>query len=146
MRVSAKPDASKHHKLGAMRSRHGGLVFRPLVDAAMAGVIFTLVSSAIICTHAKAGIMPAAFTGVAQAAPQPAVTKAVAEPAPLPLVQIATATSPADAVFRHTSSTAAWLLLGVAFSMMTALNLAVVRHLKRAYATPSKKISTPRWG
>jgi hypothetical protein len=146
MRASAKLDASKHRKRGAKRPRRRGLGFRPLVDAAMAGLVFILVSSAIACTHAKAGIMPMGFTAVAQAAPRPYPTKAVAEQAPLPLVQIATATSPADAVYRHTSQAAAWLLLGVAFSTMAALNLAVIRHLKRAYAAPTKRVSTPRWG
>ncbi|MFT3730094.1 MAG: hypothetical protein QM780_01540 [Hyphomicrobium sp.] len=121
------------------KSRRRGLVWRPLLDAAIAGIVFTLVSSTLICNHAKAGIIPAAFSGVVAATPQPSFTAAVAEPGPLPIVQIATAASPADAVFRRTSVTAAWSLLGVAFSLLAALNLAMVRHLKRAYATPPRR-------
>jgi ABC-type nitrate/sulfonate/bicarbonate transport system permease component len=100
----------------------------------------------VACNHAKAGIIPAAVTAVAEAAANPIATKAVAEPGPLPLVQIATAVSPADAVYRQTSTTAAWTLLGVAFSMMAALNLAVVRHLKRAYATSYRPVSNRKIG
>jgi hypothetical protein len=110
-------------------------IFRPLLDAAIAGMVFTLASSALVCTHAKAGIIPTAFHGVALAASiKPVAVNAVAEPGPLPLIQIATASSPAEAVYRQTSVSAAWTLLGVAFSLMAALNLALVRHLKRTYA------------
>lgn len=114
------------------------MMLRPLLDAAVAGIVFTLVSSTVVCNHAKAGTTPAAFAGVERAA-TPAAVEAVAEPGPLPLVQIATARSPAEAVYRQTSITAAWSLLGVAFSLMAALNLAVLRHLKRAYAMPGRR-------
>jgi hypothetical protein len=109
----------------------------------MAGVVFTLASSGLVCNHAKAGTTSAAFAGIAHVAHTPAM-KAVAEPGPLPIVQIATATSPADAVYRQTSVTAAWGLLGVAFSLMAALNLALLRHLKRAYATPLRRFPLRR--
>jgi hypothetical protein len=113
---------------------------RPLADAVLAGIAFTLVSSTLICNHAKAGTTPIAFAGIEHAASaKAAAIKAVAEPGPLPIVQIATASSPADAVYRQTSVTAAWSLLGVAFSLMAALNLALLRHLKRAYATPFRR-------
>ncbi len=146
MAASAQQRPTPRRSNGAKRPRYRGIVFRPLLDAAIAGVVFTLVSSAVACNHAKAGIIPAAVTAVAEAAANPIATKAVAEPGPLPLVQIATATSPADAVYRQTSTTAAWTLLGVAFSMMAALNLAVVRHLKRAYATSYRAVSNRKIG
>ncbi len=114
------------------------LVLRPMLDAVIAGFVFTLISSAIVCTHAKAGTTPVAFAGIERVATRSAVM-AVAEPGPLPIVQIATASSPADAVYRQTSTAAAWSLLGVAFSMMAALNLALLRHLKRAYAIPTRR-------
>ncbi|HML30255.1 MAG TPA: hypothetical protein PKE16_15755 [Hyphomicrobium sp.] len=137
MVVSVEPEtpARKNHRAIPKYRR---LVLRPLLDAAAAGAVFTLVSSAVICNHAKAGIIPAAFAG-AEHASAPASVKAVAERAPLPIVQIATASSPADAVYRKTSVTAAWSLLGVAFSLMAALNLALLRHLKRAYAMPRRR-------
>jgi hypothetical protein len=137
MTVSEKPEApGRRQRRAKPKYRH--FVWRPLIDAAIAGVVFTLVSSTLICTHAKAGIIPAAFTGVAHA-PQPVALKAVAEPAPLPIVHIATASSPADAIYRQTSVTAAWGLLGVAFSLMAALNLAMLRHLKRVYVVPAQR-------
>lgn len=138
MTLSADPETPPRAKVRA-HPKYRRLVWRPLVDAAAAGVLFTLVSSTIICNHARAGIVPAAFGGVALAAQNSAAEKAVAEPGPQPIVQIATATSPADAVYRQTSTMAAWGLLGVAFSLMTALNLAILRHLKRAYAVPARR-------
>ncbi len=80
----------------------------------------------------------AAFAGLERFA-KPSAVPAVAEQAPLPIVQIATASSPADAIYRQTSITAAWSLLGVAFSLMAALNLALLRHLKHAYATRPRR-------
>jgi len=120
------------------RLRLRRLMLRPLCDAVLAGLVFTLVSSTLICNHAKAGTTPAAFAGIQHAAKPLSVT-AVAERAPLPIVHIATASSPADAIYRQTSISAAWGLLGVAFSLMAALDLAVLRHLKRAYATPLRR-------
>lgn len=127
----------------APRTKYRRRVTRPLIDAAIAGIVFTLVSSAVVCSHARAGTTPSVFSGV-QYAITPAATNAVAEPGPLPIIQIATASSPADAVYRQTSISAAWSLLGVAFSMMAALNLAVLRHLKRAYASPTRRCSTEK--
>ncbi|WP_414462023.1 hypothetical protein [Hyphomicrobium sp. DY-1] len=137
MSVSADPETPPRAKTRA-HPKYRRLV-RPLVDAVAAGLLFTIVSSTLICNHAKAGIVPAAFIGVAQAAQKSAAEKAVAQPGPQPIVQIATATSSADAVYRQTSVMAAWGLLGVAFSLMTALNLAILRHLKRAYAVPARR-------
>lgn len=138
MTVSADPETSPRAKTRA-HSKRRGFMWRPLIDALAAGVLFTLVSSTLMCTHARAGIVPSAFTGVAQAAQHSPAQKAVAQPGPQPIVQFATASSPADAVYRQTSVMAAWGLLGVAFSLMTALNLAVLRHLKRAYAVPARR-------
>ncbi|MBS0250064.1 MAG: hypothetical protein JSR78_03255 [Proteobacteria bacterium] len=138
MTVSADPERPAREKVRAHpKYRHP--MWRALLDAAAAGVLFTLVSSTLICNHARAGIVPAAFGGVALAAQPSAAQKAVAEPGPQPIVQIATATSPSDAVYRQTSVMAAWGLLGVAFSLMTALNLAILRHLRRAYAVPARR-------
>lgn len=143
MPVSVQPKAHARRQTCAVRPRYRRLVLRPLMDAAIAGLVFTLVSTTLMCTHARAGTSPAAFAGIQHAA-APAAIKAVAEPAPLPVIAIATASSPADAVYRRTSASAAWGLLGVAFSLMAALNLAVLRHLKRAYATPVRRYPQPK--
>ena len=61
-----------------------------------------------------------------------------------PIIEIATtasATSP-DAVYRRTSTAAAWLLLSFAFSLVAALNLAFIRHMRRAYANPRSNPQT----
>ncbi len=135
---SGHPKAHARRQTCAVRPKYRRLVLRPLIDAAIAGLVFTLVSTTLMCTHAKAGTSPATFAGIERAA-TPAAVKAVAEPGPLPIIAIATASSPADAIYRRTSAGAAWGLLGVAFSLMAALNLAVLRHLKRAYATPVRR-------
>lgn len=107
-------------------------LWRPVMDAAAAGAIFALVTTMLIAP-VKAGPYPAAFSGIQRPA-SPGFTQALAEPGPLPVIEIATASSPADAVYRQTSTSAAWGLLGVAFSILAALDLAILRHVKRAYA------------
>jgi hypothetical protein len=138
MPVSIQPKAHARRQTCAVRPKYRRLVLRPLMDAALAGLVFTLVSTTLMCNHARAGTSPAAFAGIERAA-VPTAIKAVAEPAQLPVIAIATASSPADAIYRRTSVSAAWALLGVAFSLMAALNLAVLRHLKRAYVTPVRR-------
>jgi hypothetical protein len=39
----------------------------------------------------------------------------------------------------HHDAVAAWLLLSLAFSIVAALNMALVRHLRQAYANPRKR-------
>ncbi len=100
-----------------------------------------------------AAIAFAAFTGMAltvgssplHAGPSAGVTtnfslesiahKALAEEVPAPVVQIATvsAADEQSAIYRRTSFAAAWTLLGASFALLAALNLAIVRHLGRAY-------------
>jgi hypothetical protein len=138
MAVGVQPKAHKNEPTRKARKKNRRRILRPLMDAVVAGFVFTLVTTSFMCAHARAGTSPAAFAGIQHAA-KPAAMKAVAEPAPLPIIAIATASSPADAIYRRTSANAAWGLLGVAFSLMAALNLAVLRHLKRAYATPVRR-------
>jgi hypothetical protein len=133
MKSSDTPAAGGH----PVRQRAFRLVLRPLRDAAIAGVVFALATIGIVCPHARAGTTPAAFAGLRTAA-HPHAQLAVAEPKPLPLIQISTA-HPREAVYRRTSSQAAWGLLGVAFSLLAALNLAFLRHIKRAYAPATRR-------
>jgi len=102
------------------------------MDAAAAGAIFGVVTTMLIAP-VKAGPYPAGFAAIQRPASS-GFTQALAEPGPLPIIEIATASSPGDAVYRQTSTSAAWGLLGVAFSILAALDLAFLRHVKRAYA------------
>ena len=131
MPVSVEPETRNRRKSGRA-STCSNQLWRPLIDAAVAGLAFVLVTT-MFGAPVKAGTFPAAFAGIHHQA-APFAVKAVADPGPLPIVEIATASSPADAVFRQTSTTAAWGLLGVAFSMLAALNLAILRHVKRVYS------------
>ncbi|HEY8127741.1 MAG TPA: hypothetical protein VIF39_03370, partial [Hyphomicrobium sp.] len=105
MPVSVQPKAHAHRQTCAVRPKYRRLVLRPLMDAAIAGLVFTLVSTTLMCNHARAGTSPAAFAGVERAI-IPTTVKAVAEPSPLPVIAIATASSPADAIYRGTSVSA----------------------------------------
>jgi len=139
MTASAQPEAPGRKKSTA-KMKYRRRIGRPLIDVAIAAAVFVLASSPLVCTHAKAGIIPTSVHSVARAAAiKPLTVNAVAEPAPLPIIQIATAASPSDAVYRLTSVSAAWALLGVAFSLMAAVNLAMLRHLKRAYAPVARR-------
>ncbi len=131
MPVSVQPETRRRRKSSGAPTCSNHL-WRPLIDAAVAGLAFVLVSTTF-CAPVKAGTFPAAFAGIHHRA-TPFAMKAVADPGPLPIVEIATASSPAEAVYRRTSTTAAWGLLGVAFSMLAALNLAILRHVKRVYS------------
>lgn len=109
-------------------------LWRPLIDAIAAGAVFALLSTMLVAP-VKAGTYSAGFAGIHQSvSASPVAMKALAEPGPPPVVEIATAASPADPVYRGTSTTAAWGLLGVAFSLLAALDLAILRHVKRVYA------------
>lgn len=119
----------------APNRQHARRFIRPLMDALAAGLLFAAVATMLSSAPVTAGTNPAAFAGLERAA-VPAATKAVSEPCPLPIVEIATTSSPFDAntVYRRTSTSAAWTLLGAAVSLLTALNLALFRHLRRVYA------------
>jgi hypothetical protein len=66
---------------------------------------------------------------------------ALAEAADAPIIEIATTSSPKnpDAVYRRTSATAAWLLLSLTFSFLAAFNLALLRHMRKVYASPRRR-------
>lgn len=119
----------------ALRSRRRSLVPRPAIDALAAFLLFLAATMSI-------GIAPtAAHPNLAYGSAglrQTQVLHALGEADDQPIIEIATtasATSP-DAVFRRTSTAAAWVLLSFAFSLVAALNLAFIRHMRRAYANP----------
>jgi hypothetical protein len=141
MPASVQPEARARRGNSAANPKYRRLVWRPLIDTVVSGLAFVLVTTMFVAP-VNAGTSPAAFAGIERAA-SPAAVEALAEQGPLPIVVIATASSPADAVYRQTSQTAAWGLLGVAFSLMAALNLAFLRHLRQTY-TPNLAVSTGR--
>ena len=106
--------------------RGGWFLVRPAIDAAVALVLFIIVSMTLTCAPSSAN--PQNPGSVAQ------LRSLVAEERPS--VEIATTSSPEapDAVYRRTSFSAAWVLLSFAFSILVAFNLAFLRHMRRAYA------------
>ncbi len=113
-------------------------VFRPALDACAAFGLFVLVSLAL--TSAPSSASPHRYLN-----PIPAVTAlaypALAVPGDLETTKIAfKASNAADgAVYRQTDATASWLLLTLAFSVLAAFNMALIRHLRQAYANPRKR-------
>ncbi len=123
-----------------IRPKYRRFVILPIFDAALAAGLFALFTVLTASEPVRAGTNPAAFAGIERAA-TPVAVKAVGEPGPPPLIEIATtsSTSSKDAVYRRTSASAAWVLLGLAFSLLAAFNLTVVRHLRRAYVAPQRR-------
>lgn len=106
---------------------------RPALDAAFALAFFAFITA--VAGSAPTSANPHMPGQVGHLAP--ATTPALAHGTDTPtVVEIATTTSPyaADAVYRRTSVSAAWVLLSFAFSVLIAFNLAVLRHMRRAYA------------
>lgn len=125
-------------KTASRRARRRWLSVRPAVDAAAALAFFTLVGMMAGSVPTSANPHMAGHAGHASTT----VSMAIANAADVPtIVEIATTASPnaADAVYRRTSTTAAWVLLSFAFSLVIAFNLAVLRHMRRAYARPRVK-------
>ncbi len=112
---------------------------RPAIDALAAFAVFGTAALTLNCAPSSASphtfVTPALHNAAFQS-----VGPALAEAGVRPLVEIATTSSPnnPDAVYRRTSEQAAWSLLAIAFSLAVALNLAVFRHLRQAYAHPRR--------
>jgi hypothetical protein len=116
------------------------LFVRPILDTAGTFAILCLICLAIGAAPSSASPnVPAAVTY--QAAQTPAAIKAIAESDVRPVVEIATTSSPAnaDAVYHRTSAQAAWLLILLGLSAAAALNMALLRHLRQAYASPRRR-------
>ncbi len=125
---------------------------RPVLDAFAAFVVFGLAHTAVTCSPSSASpslaspssanMSPAAFADPYET-PASAAMNALGEAGDRPIIEIATTSSSAnaDAVYKRTSAQAAWGLLALAFSLLAALNLAMLRHLRHAYAVPRKRNS-----
>jgi hypothetical protein len=121
-------------KLNTLRARRRWQAVRPAADALAALALFTLVTVTIGAGPTSANPhIPAAHLRMQTHAAQPALGLSTDVPA---MVEIATTSSSQapDAVYRRTSATAAWLLLSLAFSLLIAFNMAILRHMRRAYA------------
>lgn len=127
----------------ASRTRARSVLFRPIVDAVAIFSILCLVGMS--CGSAPSSASPHIPASTASYAMSAASTaqKAVAHSDFRPVVEIATTSSPdnPDAVFRRTSAHTAWALLMASLSVIIALNLALFRHMRRAYARPRRRNS-----
>lgn len=135
MAASETPERTSQPR--SHRPKRRRLLLRPVFDALGAGLVFVMLTAVGASAPVKACPFSGAFGGIERSiAPQS--IKAIAEPGPAPILEIATTSSVRDpnAVFRRTSTTAAWSLLGVTLSLLTALNLGFFRHLRRVYASP----------
>jgi hypothetical protein len=134
------PIQKMHDAPLAQRPKLRRRFFKPVRDAFLAAAAFTLISGPVVCGPSIAGPHGPAIAA-ASAPPAPLTNQALAVDEPRALVQVATASSPTapDTVYKRTSAQAAWLLLTLAFSLVTALNLATFRHLRSAYARPVRR-------
>lgn len=122
-RLDSTPKAARPSRFSPLRTA---------ADAAVALVLFVLATMTLASAPTSANPSVPAYTHFAPAA-QRALADADDTPA---LVEIATTSSPqaADAVYRRTSATAAWILLSLSFSLLIAFNMAMLRHMRRAYS------------
>jgi hypothetical protein len=144
--VSNIEPASENHKIfeAYSRSKARYALIRPILDAAGAFLVLCLICLSFGAAPSSASPNVTSFTTLQLAQP-PVAMKAVAKPATQPVIEIATTSSPAnaDAVYRRTSFQAAWGLLMIGLSLVVALNMALYRHLRQAYAVPQRRGKAP---
>lgn len=126
-----------HDRPHDRRPKRRHRLLRPVFDALGAALVFVMLTA----VGASAPVKACAFSGAFSAMERPLAPhaiKAIAESGPAPIIEIATTSSAhsPDAVFRRTSSTAAWGLWGLSLSLLAALNLSFFRHLRRVYINP----------
>lgn len=143
--MSSSEASTRNSHARTLRPKYRRFVLRPILDAAAAGIVFILLTAVMTSAPVRACPFSAAFSSLDRTVAPPAL-KAIAQPGPAPIIEIATTSSASapNAVFRRTSDTAAWSLLGLTFSLLAALNLAIFRHLRRAYAPPRARRAAPR--
>ena len=130
-----------------IRTKTRNTLIRPALDAI--GVFAILCILCLSIGTAPSSASPnAPRTSTFQSTAAPMTMKAVGEADVQPVVEIATTSSPAnpDAVYRRTSAQAAWTLLMIGLSITAALNLALLRHLRGAYAQPRGPTPGPNSG
>jgi hypothetical protein len=115
---------------------------RPILDATGTFAILCLISLSIGAAPSSAS--PNVPSSVTYQATQSSIAmKALGTTDTRPVVEIATTSSPAnaDAVYHRTSVQAAWALVLLGLSIAAALNMALLRHLRQAYASPQRRRS-----
>lgn len=139
------PVSESHNVFDAYsRSKARYTLIRPVLDTAGAFLFLCLICLSFGAAPSSASPNVATFTTLQLAQP-PVAMKAVASSASQPVIEIATTSSPAnaDAVYRRTSFQAAWGLLMIGLSLVVALNMALYRHLRQAYAVPQRREKAP---
>jgi hypothetical protein len=139
--MSGSPNIADHHA-APTRFKARFLLLRPLIDAAAIFAVLCMIGLTLGTAPTSASPnMPG--TALYQSQPPLAAIKAIGEQNDQPVIEIATTSSPAspDAVYRRTSVQAAWGLLMLALSVVAALNLALYRHFRHAYADPRRRNS-----
>lgn len=109
-------------------------LWRPALDAGLALLLFMIAT--LTLASAPSSASPGVNLGLIQ------FGKPTSEAIQTQLFQPANHFSPMiklDIKTGHLSQQAEWLLLGLAFSLLVAMNLAFVRHLRHAYADPRKR-------
>jgi len=127
----------------AKRTRARSVLFRPMIDAIAVFSVLCLVC--VSCGSAPSSAsphVPAPRANFALSVDSIA-QQAVAHSDFRPVVEIATTSSPdnPDAVFRRTSALAASILLMASLSIVIAFNMALFRHMRRAYAPRRRRNS-----
>ena len=111
---------------------------RPALDACAAFGLFVLMTLALSSGPSSAS--PHHFLNAPVTMGKPA-NPALAEYREGKVFEVASKSSAATnvAVYRQTDTASAWLLLSLAFSGLAAFNMALIRHLQQAYASPRKR-------
>ena len=136
--VSTTTGRDRDDNSNASRPKLRYAFLRPARDACVAFGVFVLVSLAL-----SSGPTSASPHRLLSPNPGSALltTQTVATPGGQQIFNVAAKRSTVanSATYRTTDTTAAWLLLSLAFSLLAALNMALVRHLRQAYANPRKR-------
>ena len=113
-------------------------LLRPALDAGIAMTFFAVASMTLASAPSSAS--PGVNLGIVRFAPSQAASIATQTQTQLfQPANVSTAMIKVDVGSRRLSQHAEWLLLGLAFSLLVAMNLAFFRHLRHAYADPRKR-------
>ena len=124
------------------RSKARKTLIRPAVDALSAFVVFAFVVLAWTCAPSSASPnVPRSAAYQRMAAPEGLGSTLGAKSAAITAVAAkSTFGGPAELI-QTSERQISWGLLATAFSILAALNLAVLRHLRQAYAMPRRRNS-----
>ncbi len=113
-------------------------LLRPALDAGIAMTFFAVASMTLASAPSSAS--PGVNLGIVHfAPPQAAPFTTQTQTQLFQPANVSPAMFKVDVGARRFSQKAEWLLLGLAFSLLAAMNLAFFRHLRHAYADPRKR-------